>query len=234
MNALHDLEKIPDWCDEHVDAVQKICENAFGHDPQSGHFSQLVSQLQEVRGDMTKLRDCLDAYRSRQPARGGANSRHDGSVANLVADILDQEKARDHFRVKNSGVRLSQGSTNGNHDCIEATIYDRCLNALRDLIRNAKPALGTRRSERGNIVIHSRELGGLPYRCITISNPLKDRLAPELRRLLYREPIPRGRLRYGAFLAAWLVRTIGGDVHLSGKSESKFRVTVEIPVNSES
>ena len=100
MNALHDLEKIPDWCDEHVDAVQKICENAFGHDPQSGHFSQLVSQLQEVRGDMTKLRDCLDAYRSRQPARGGANSRHDGSVANLVADILDQEKTRRPSRVE--------------------------------------------------------------------------------------------------------------------------------------
>jgi DNA-binding FrmR family transcriptional regulator len=120
-------------------------------------------------------------------------------------------------------------------DHISQFSYSLCLEALRDLIRNALTSMDNGGFEFGLIFIHRRILGGRLYGCITICNPLGTPLERELRRFLYREPVHKrvdNRIHHGAFLAGWLIRAMGGDVFLAGPSESSFNVTVEIPLET--
>lgn len=233
--SLHELSKIPRRSRGYLQKVRKLL-GLDGRRRATAEKDRLLSKhLRGLRNDLKCLKGNLENYqRARNPELSVRPLPAQSTLRELVRRVCLAESASDLFSI-HVQERGPDGQALPEHkDRIDPTIFEVCLDALSDLIRNAKRELGLQGREDGEILIHARELGGSSFGCVTICNPLTDRLDPILRPLLFRVPIPipeiDDRLHYGAFLSAWLVRAVGGDVHLTGSTDTAFRVTVEIPL----
>jgi hypothetical protein len=231
--ATHALSHIPWRAENNLDNLEQSLAAAAG--PSTGLRVPVRELLRPIREDLDWLRQCLENYdAARDSAPPAANGPVIPSVRHLLDDVLDELKIRHRFKAPTIDPELNKVG-----DRIDGTVFAVCRDALQDLFNNAKREITSITGCSGEIHVSERLLGGRRFACVTIRNPMDGRLDNRLLPTLFRMPIvpPNDRMHYGAFLSAWLVRAIGGDVHLShgaplgdGHPTNAFSVTVEIPL----
>jgi len=101
-----------------------------------------------------------------------------------------------------------------------------------ELIRNAHAAAMQTRKLRFSVKYQQTKIGGRRFLSILLGNPIRRRVPEAEQNLLFHAPVrrPFGRVHIGAFAAAALVRSIGGDVYVDLHRPPDFVVAVDLPV----
>lgn len=74
-------------------------------------------------------------------------------------------------------------------------------------------------------------LGGQRFLCLRIGNSVVRAIDPTIETCLFRTPIDRGdRQHIGAFVAAALMRSIGGEIWIHSATDAHFVARIDIPV----
>jgi len=263
LRELHDVKKIPSDVRKHLEKVKnlvnELTQECGSAQPagdglsehaavgatlyNSGPTATLIkSSLDGIDGKLAVLERYLKSYEyAKDSDEYTPEQDRSYSVRGLVDELLNETKAKNLFNVVDE---LPPGWENLpiKQDRLTPRVYGACFGAMIDLVRNATTSMTDAIDDNGVIYIHERRVGGRRYACITLRNRTRSPLPPTCRARLYREPFRMDdgdRLHYGAFLSAWLIRSVGGEVHLerlpgnvSGADESRhtFCATVEIPI----
>jgi GAF domain len=104
---------------------------------------------------------------------------------------------------------------------------------LTELFRNAHAA-ALNVSLKCSLQWHATHVGGRSYLTLHVANPIRYSVAPTTADVLFRSPVryQGSRLHIGAFTAAALVRSLGGDIYVNRNDPPLFVVGVDLPAGA--
>jgi hypothetical protein len=104
--------------------------------------------------------------------------------------------------------------------------------ALVELFRNAYDA-AYKVSLKCSLQWHATQVGGRSYLTLHIANPIRTRVPESKTNVLFRAPVRyKGeRLHIGAYTAAALIRSLGGDIYVNRNEPPLFIVGVDLPAD---
>jgi hypothetical protein len=145
------------------------------------------------------------------------------ALSELVDQVLRELKLSKTFVQRGEplqDVRLSSGDALALRVAL-AALFDNANNN----VHNLDPTM--------NLSWRRHSVGGCDYNRLLIANSIALPVPREVLRVLFRKPLrPRGsdRVHIGAFTAAALVRSMGGEVFIRRSEPPRFVVGVDIPI----
>jgi GAF domain-containing protein len=182
-----------------------------------------VSSLQAEADDEARVREIAEGINGCVDT--GAQLRRDvpATTMTLLQEALEDLKI-DHLTEWRSKPPISL-THSGPEALVLRTVFG-------ELLRNAHAA--AMRTVPLSFAVDFREMtiGGKRYLSLRIHNPIRRWVPEASRNVLFRAPVRRDgeRVHIGAFAAAALVRSIGGDVYVDQHHPPHFVVGVDLPV----
>lgn len=209
--GIHDVAKLP----QQIVSVAEQLQDTSNSLPEIQELKNVAGQLNDA------LAKCWGATRASLPSEPPDSGT---SVEDLAATIVGQWDQRKLFRVAHK--------PSPSHK-IDASVFRIGLAASYDILSNAWRQVTTRRESGCTLETRVEKIGPQTYCDVIFSNNLKERVPPAVVPQLFRVPVRHvqsSRMHLGAFLAACLVRSIGGDIYIECLTDSRIGICIRLPV----
>lgn len=219
--AFHELNKIPSRLARRIDELDRQWRSVIASASRVTNDTDIKETLNQIAADATLLDNSLALFDQVQRPNYGTAPIQDDLKA-IVDRLLMDEELSSWFVVDAVPDRLTLVPGAGGN----------VLPALRHLLQNARPNI-QRLGIPGRITVTYESRGQRLFGVVTIDNPVIVRIPPIRLQQLFREPlISKTRIRYGAYLAAALIRYIGGEVYIANNEAQGVSIKLEVPLFS--